>query len=106
MIAQSSQTFAFLHDTIIFRLSLPRSIVANRSNYHNAPTEVATDTSVRPTCFSKAYNTPSLSPPGGSTVYELLNRSINHPVANRVTKNDANLALSPTFRYLSIESPL
>ncbi|PRD22850.1 UNVERIFIED_CONTAM: hypothetical protein NCL1_48001 [Trichonephila clavipes] len=44
------------------------------------------------------------SPPGGATVYQLLHRSINHQTANMVTKNDANLALSPTFRYVSIES--
>ncbi|GFX99045.1 hypothetical protein TNCV_4809931 [Trichonephila clavipes] len=45
-------------------------------------------------------------PPGGSTVYQLLHSLINHPVTNRVAKNDANLALPPTFRYVSIESPL
>ncbi|GFV99554.1 hypothetical protein TNCV_5079181 [Trichonephila clavipes] len=33
------------------------------------------------------------SPPGGSTAYQLLHRSINHQVA----KNDANLSLSPSF---------
>ncbi|GFT22368.1 hypothetical protein TNCV_3273511 [Trichonephila clavipes] len=32
-------------------------------------------------------------PPVGATAYQLLHRSINHQVANRVTKNDANLAL-------------
>ncbi|GFV81106.1 hypothetical protein TNCV_2270901 [Trichonephila clavipes] len=37
------------------------------------------------------------SPPGGATAYQLLRRSINRQVANRVTKNDANLALLPTF---------
>ncbi|GFS92780.1 transposable element Tcb1 transposase [Trichonephila clavipes] len=45
-------------------------------------------------------------PPGGATSYQLLHLLINHPVANVATKNDVNLALSPTFRYVSIESPL
>ncbi|GFW39022.1 hypothetical protein TNCV_1830141 [Trichonephila clavipes] len=36
--------------------------------------------------------------------YQLLHRSIQ--VTNMVARNDANLALSPTFRYVSIESPL
>ncbi|GFU01753.1 uncharacterized protein TNCV_1522681 [Trichonephila clavipes] len=44
------------------------------------------------------------SPPGGATAYPLLHRSINCQVANRVAKNDAILPLSPTFRYVSIES--
>ncbi|GFU51920.1 hypothetical protein TNCV_3734251 [Trichonephila clavipes] len=47
-----------------------------------------------------------LSPPSGTTTYQLLHRSINHQVADRVAKNDANLTLSPTFRFVSIESPL
>ncbi|GFY34309.1 hypothetical protein TNCV_2506121 [Trichonephila clavipes] len=38
------------------------------------------------------------SPPGGATVYRLLDSSINCQVAN--------LTLSPTFRYVSIESQL
>ncbi|GFV56485.1 hypothetical protein TNCV_2276231 [Trichonephila clavipes] len=42
------------------------------------------------------------SPPGGATEYQLLQRSLNCQVANRVAKND-NLALSPTFRYVSTE---
>ncbi|GFS64399.1 hypothetical protein TNCV_3955741 [Trichonephila clavipes] len=46
------------------------------------------------------------SPPGGATAYQLLQHSINCQVANMFAKNDANLALSPTFRYVSIESPL
>ncbi|GFV55521.1 hypothetical protein TNCV_2020471 [Trichonephila clavipes] len=46
------------------------------------------------------------SPPAGSTAYQLLPRSINHQVANVVTKNDAKLALSPTFLYVSFKSPL
>ncbi|GFV97533.1 hypothetical protein TNCV_2040411 [Trichonephila clavipes] len=37
------------------------------------------------------------SPPGGATAYQLLHHSINRQVADMVTKNDANLALSPTF---------
>ncbi|PRD27454.1 UNVERIFIED_CONTAM: hypothetical protein NCL1_35317 [Trichonephila clavipes] len=31
---------------------------------------------------------------------------INRQVANRVAKNDANSALAPAFRYISIELPL
>ncbi|GFT57154.1 hypothetical protein TNCV_1691751 [Trichonephila clavipes] len=46
------------------------------------------------------------SPPGGAIAYQLLHRSINRQVANVVAKKDANLALSSTFRYVSIESPL
>ncbi|GFW69924.1 hypothetical protein TNCV_1403771 [Trichonephila clavipes] len=46
------------------------------------------------------------SPPGDSTAYQFLHRLINSQVANRVAKNDASLALSPIFRYASIESPL
>ncbi|GFX34309.1 ATP-dependent DNA helicase [Trichonephila clavipes] len=38
------------------------------------------------------------SPPGGATAYRLLYSSINFQVAN--------FTLSPTFRYVSIESPL
>ncbi|PRD30657.1 UNVERIFIED_CONTAM: hypothetical protein NCL1_25755 [Trichonephila clavipes] len=37
---------------------------------------------------------------------KLLLRSIHRQVANIIAKNDANLALSPTFHYVSIESPL
>ncbi|PRD31110.1 UNVERIFIED_CONTAM: hypothetical protein NCL1_24381 [Trichonephila clavipes] len=44
--------------------------------------------------------------PGGATAYQLRHRSINRQVANMVAKNDANLALSLTFHYVSIESPL
>ncbi|GFX16298.1 hypothetical protein TNCV_4705511 [Trichonephila clavipes] len=46
------------------------------------------------------------SPPGGTTAYQRLHHSINRQVANMFAKNDANLALSPTFCYVSIESPL
>ncbi|GFU36254.1 hypothetical protein TNCV_558991 [Trichonephila clavipes] len=39
------------------------------------------------------------TPQGGTTAYQLLHCSINRQAANRVIiKNDANLALSPTFR--------
>ncbi|GFT55567.1 hypothetical protein TNCV_3320771 [Trichonephila clavipes] len=41
------------------------------------------------------------SPPGGATEY-----TTNRQVANVVAKNDAYLALSSTFRYVFIESPL
>ncbi|GFW45666.1 transposable element tc3 transposase [Trichonephila clavipes] len=44
-------------------------------------------------------------PLAGATAYQLLHRSNNRQVANRITKNDANLALSPTFRYVTIISP-
>ncbi|GFV97546.1 hypothetical protein TNCV_2040541 [Trichonephila clavipes] len=46
------------------------------------------------------------SPPDHATVYQLLQRSINRQVDNRVAKNDANLAVSLTFRYVSIISLL
>ncbi|GFV70538.1 adenylate kinase 8 [Trichonephila clavipes] len=46
------------------------------------------------------------SPPSGATAYYLLHCSINRQVANMVAKNDVNLALLPTFHYISIESPL
>ncbi|GFX84374.1 hypothetical protein TNCV_4134841 [Trichonephila clavipes] len=50
-------------------------------------------------CVVRTHTTaPCDSPPGGTTAYQLLHCSINHQVANRVTKNDANLALSPQFR--------
>ncbi|GFT29352.1 hypothetical protein TNCV_757111 [Trichonephila clavipes] len=49
---------------------------------------------------------PTRSPPGSATVYQLLYRSMNRQVVNMVAKNYANLALSPTFRYVSIESPV
>ncbi|GFX91261.1 tigger transposable element-derived protein 6 [Trichonephila clavipes] len=44
-------------------------------------------------------------PPDGATAYQLLHRSINCQVANKVAKNTANFALPPTFRYVSIKSP-
>ncbi|GFW83465.1 histone-lysine N-methyltransferase SETMAR [Trichonephila clavipes] len=46
------------------------------------------------------------SPAGGATSYQLLRHSIKRQVAKMVAKNDANLALSPAFRYVSIESTL
>ncbi|GFW86064.1 hypothetical protein TNCV_1968721 [Trichonephila clavipes] len=46
------------------------------------------------------------SPPDSTTAYQLLHGSINRQVTNVVTKNYGNLALSPTFRCVSIESPL
>ncbi|GFX31060.1 hypothetical protein TNCV_2025631 [Trichonephila clavipes] len=49
---------------------------------------------------------PVFFPPDGATEYQLLPRSINRQVDNRVAKNYANLALSPTFRNVSSESPL
>ncbi|GFX66360.1 hypothetical protein TNCV_343341 [Trichonephila clavipes] len=48
----------------------------------------------------------AISPPGGATAYQHQHHSVNHQVANRVTTNYVNLALSPIFRYVSIESPL
>ncbi|GFX00434.1 uncharacterized protein TNCV_2090841 [Trichonephila clavipes] len=46
------------------------------------------------------------SPPGDATLYQLLLRSIFCQVASRITKIDANLALPPTFRHVSIEISL
>ncbi|PRD25975.1 UNVERIFIED_CONTAM: hypothetical protein NCL1_39377 [Trichonephila clavipes] len=45
------------------------------------------------------------SPPGNATAYQPLQHSINRRDANMVAKNDANLALSPTFRYQSLLLP-
>ncbi|GFS52949.1 hypothetical protein TNCV_330961 [Trichonephila clavipes] len=42
----------------------------------------------------------------GATADQLLHRSVNSQVANVASKNDANLALSLTFHYVFIESPL
>ncbi|GFT35911.1 uncharacterized protein TNCV_2154631 [Trichonephila clavipes] len=44
--------------------------------------------------------------PWGVTAYHLLHRLISRQVANMVTKNYANLALSPIGRYVSVETPL
>ncbi|GFV87980.1 hypothetical protein TNCV_782601 [Trichonephila clavipes] len=46
------------------------------------------------------------SPPGGAAAYKLLHHSIDRLAANIVPKNNANLALSSTFRCISIQSPL
>ncbi|GFU41224.1 hypothetical protein TNCV_1848161 [Trichonephila clavipes] len=46
------------------------------------------------------------SPPDGATAYQLMHRSINRQVASMVVKNDVYLALTPTFRYVSIQLPL
>ncbi|GFT01958.1 hypothetical protein TNCV_2672971 [Trichonephila clavipes] len=43
--------------------------------------------------------------PSDATAYQLLHCSINCQVSNMVAKNDANLALLPTFRYVPNESP-
>ncbi|GFY06193.1 hypothetical protein TNCV_3108721 [Trichonephila clavipes] len=60
---------------------------------------------IRARTIVRANRLRSNSPPGGTTAYQLLNRSINRQVAKKISKNDA-LALSPTFRYVPIESPL
>ncbi|GFT98822.1 hypothetical protein TNCV_3792471 [Trichonephila clavipes] len=52
----------------------------------------------------KSYS--HLFPPSGATAYQLLHRSINRQDANMVNENDVILSLSPTFCYVSIESPL
>ncbi|PRD32870.1 UNVERIFIED_CONTAM: hypothetical protein NCL1_19176 [Trichonephila clavipes] len=57
-------------------------------------------------CMFLCYPLCCSPPPGRTTAFQLLNRSINRQVANMVAKNDANSALSPTFHYVSIESPL
>ncbi|GFV21612.1 hypothetical protein TNCV_4239471 [Trichonephila clavipes] len=51
------------------RYTLPSVILLpTPSNYHIAPTEVAADTSIRPTCFSEAYYTaPYQSPSAART---------------------------------------
>ncbi|GFY23693.1 hypothetical protein TNCV_2789261 [Trichonephila clavipes] len=46
-------------------------------------------------------STSNYCPPSDTKAYQLLHCSINRQAANRVAKNDANLALSPTFRYVS-----
>ncbi|GFV55489.1 hypothetical protein TNCV_3776761 [Trichonephila clavipes] len=43
------------------------------------------------------------SPPGGATSYQLLQSSISRHVANSVTKNEANLDLSPSFRHYNMQ---
>ncbi|GFX17524.1 hypothetical protein TNCV_3411241 [Trichonephila clavipes] len=40
------------------------------------------------------------------TLHQLLHRSFSRQVVNEVAENDPNLALSPTFRCVSFESPL
>ncbi|GFU78366.1 hypothetical protein TNCV_3976941 [Trichonephila clavipes] len=46
------------------------------------------------------------SSPNSATEYQLEHRSISSQVANRVDKNHVNLPVSPSIRYVSIESPL
>ncbi|GFY33999.1 hypothetical protein TNCV_4597071 [Trichonephila clavipes] len=55
-------------------------------------------------CKAKSPRVAEYSSPGGATAYQLLHRSIHRQAANRVAKNVVNLALSPTFRYVFIES--
>ncbi|GFX03095.1 hypothetical protein TNCV_4288781 [Trichonephila clavipes] len=57
-------------------------------------------------CVASDIDCSVRSLPGGVIAYQFLHRSINHQVANRVARIDANLALSPSFRYVSVESPL
>ncbi|GFW30537.1 uncharacterized protein TNCV_454751 [Trichonephila clavipes] len=45
-------------------------------------------------------------PPGGATASQLKHHSIHRQVADVVANKDANLAVSPTSRYVSIESSL
>ncbi|GFV90470.1 hypothetical protein TNCV_50451 [Trichonephila clavipes] len=69
-IARSSRSFVFLGRPDPPRYTLPSVIhcYQHRSNYHIAPTEVAADTSIRPTCFSEAYYTaPYQSPSAART---------------------------------------
>ncbi|GFV53426.1 hypothetical protein TNCV_2205621 [Trichonephila clavipes] len=55
---------------------------------------------------SRAETSSSCSPTGFATAYQLLHRFSKRQVANSIVKNDVNLALSPIFRYVSIESSL
>ncbi|GFW17396.1 hypothetical protein TNCV_1682191 [Trichonephila clavipes] len=60
LIARSSRSFVFLgRPDPPRRYTLPSGdpLLPTPSNYHIAPTEVAADTSIRPTCFSEAYYT-------------------------------------------------
>ncbi|GFY26376.1 hypothetical protein TNCV_25731 [Trichonephila clavipes] len=55
--------------------------------------------------FNQRFGSQS-SPPSDATAYQLLYHLINRQAASMVAKNNANLALSPSFRNNSIESPL
>ncbi|GFV25920.1 hypothetical protein TNCV_4558081 [Trichonephila clavipes] len=62
LIARSSRSFVFLgrpDPSAMARtlLTFCDPLLPTPSNYHIAPTEVAADTSIRPTCFSEAYYT-------------------------------------------------
>ncbi|GFT60435.1 uncharacterized protein TNCV_4971961 [Trichonephila clavipes] len=71
LIARSSRSFVFLgRPDPPRRYTLPfcDPLLPTPSNYHIAPTEVAADTSIRPTCFSEAYYTaPYQSPSAART---------------------------------------
>ncbi|GFT61307.1 hypothetical protein TNCV_1227551 [Trichonephila clavipes] len=63
LIARSSRSVVFLgRPDPPRRYTLPSVIplLPTPSNYHIAPTEVAADTSIRPTCFSEAYLRPPI----------------------------------------------
>ncbi|GFU94711.1 hypothetical protein TNCV_3386001 [Trichonephila clavipes] len=57
LIARSSRSFVFLDVLTLRDGTLYFPLLPTPSNYHIAPTEVAADTSIRPTCFSEAYYT-------------------------------------------------
>ncbi|GFX56447.1 hypothetical protein TNCV_73931 [Trichonephila clavipes] len=49
------------------------------------------------------YITVVKPPPGCAAAYQLLHHSMNCQVVDMIAKIDANLAQSPTFRYVCIE---
>ncbi|GFV15246.1 hypothetical protein TNCV_2488471 [Trichonephila clavipes] len=60
LIARSSRSFVFLgrpDPPATVHSTFCDPLLPTPSNYHIAPTEVAADTSIRPTCFSEAYYT-------------------------------------------------
>ncbi|GFX28767.1 hypothetical protein TNCV_4250061 [Trichonephila clavipes] len=57
-------------------------------------------------CRVEVLSKSRYSPPGSATAYQLQHHSINRQAVNRVAKNDAYLALSPTFHNVSIKSSL
>ncbi|GFV97181.1 retrotransposable element Tf2 protein type 3 [Trichonephila clavipes] len=81
------------------------SPLPNQVKLNYPPIQQARQIAVNRTIKHHKINKQSSSP-GGATAYQLLHHSINRQVANKVAENDANMARSPTFRYVSIESSL
>ncbi|GFT11723.1 hypothetical protein TNCV_265031 [Trichonephila clavipes] len=70
LIARSSRSFVFLgrpDPPATVHSTFCDPLLPTPSNYHIAPTEVAADTSIRPTCFSEAYYTAPKSPSAART---------------------------------------